>query len=463
MCRAVKGLCDSSACHSSHLDPHSIPLCATNLVNAEWIVVRWSQMLSFHTEITVLTEENGCLPKSSYLAPLNPILKDGLLRVGGRIQRAPVSDEVKFPIILSLDSPVSSLLMKTMHERTGHGGKDQVLSRLQEKFWVIQGGTVAHRVLRSCVFCRCHFSCPWQQMMADLPSDLIDPEQPPFTNTGIDYFGPILVKRGRSQVKRYGALFTCLTCRAVLIEMAESLTRDAFINVLRCFIACGGQVKMIRSDNGSSFIGAEKELRQAIQEWNQSQIESFLLQQGITCLFNAPGASHHGGAWERRIRTTQRIMVGLAREQMLTDDGLTTLFAEAESVLNGRPLTRCSSDPNDFTCLTPNHLLLLKDQQSLPPGIFTNDNNYVCRRWCQVQYLSSLFSKRWLREYLTLLQVRQKWLLPKWSVQVGDLVLVVDQNALRGLGCSVRLITMGVWGMHWLEPNPQSWCARYLN
>ena len=167
--------------------------------------------------------------------------------------------------------------------------------------------------------------------------------------------------------------------------MAESLTTDAFINALRRFIARRGQVRMIRSDNGSNFTGAEKELGQAIKEWNQSQIDSFLLQQGITWRFNAPGASHHGGAWERLIRATRRVMVGLTREQMLNDDGLSTLFAEAESVLNGRPLTRCSTDPNDFSCLTPNHLLLLKDQQSLPPGIFSSHDNYVRRRWRQVQ------------------------------------------------------------------------------
>ena len=262
MRRALKGLRHSSACSSSGLDPRSIPLCATDLKDPELVVVRWSQMLSFPKEITLLSTENGCLPKSSRLTPLNPILKEGLLRVGGRIQRAPVSDEMKFPLILSSDSPVSSLLVKDIHEKTGHGGKDQVLSR----FWLIHGGSVVRRVVKSCVFCRRHFSSPLQQMMADLPSDRMDPEQPPFTNTGIDYFGPILVKRGRSQVKRYGALFPFLTCRAVHIEMAESLTTDAFINALRRFIARRGQVRMIRSDNGSNFTGAEKELGQAIKD-----------------------------------------------------------------------------------------------------------------------------------------------------------------------------------------------------
>ena len=160
----------------------------------------------------------------------------------------------------------------------------------------------------------------------------------------------------------------------------------------------------------------------------------------VTWCFNAPSASHHGGAWERLIRSTWRILLGLRKEQVLDDDGLSTLLAEVESVLNGRPLTKSSSDPQDLTCLTPNHLLLLKDQPSLPPGMFSEADNYVRRRWRQIQYLSDLFWKRWVPEYLTVLQDRQKWLFPKRNVQVNDVVLIVDQGAPRGSWLSGRVI-----------------------
>ena len=129
---------------------------------------------------------------------------------------------------------------------------------------------------------------------------------------------------------------------------------------------------MIRSDNGTNLVGAERELCEAITAMEWEQIESLLLQKNITWRFNVPGASHHGGTWERLIRSTRRVMLGLVKEQTLSDVGLATLFAELESVLNSRPLTRSSSDPNDLTCLTPNHLLPLKDQCCLPPGIFTD-------------------------------------------------------------------------------------------
>ena len=192
------------------------------------------------------------------------------------------------------------------------------------------------------------------------------------------------------------------------------------------------RVRVMRSDNGTNLVGGERELREAIQDWNTYRIETFLQQKNITWFFNAPGASHHGGSWERLIRSSRRIMVGLLKEQTLSDDGLATLLAEVEAILNGRPLTRCSSDSNDLSCLTLNHLLLLKCDQALPPGIFTESDNYVRRRWRQVQYLSDQFWKRWVREYLVLLQERLKWFFPSRNVQVDDVVLVVDSSAPRG-------------------------------
>ena len=100
--------------------------------------------------------------------------------------------------------------------------------------------------------------------MVDIPKDQVTPNLSPFTNVGVDYFGPITIRRGRSTVKRYGVLFTCLLCRTVHIEVAHSLDTDSFINAMRRYISRRGQPKEIRSDNGSNFVGFEKELRGAI-------------------------------------------------------------------------------------------------------------------------------------------------------------------------------------------------------
>ncbi|XP_068757491.1 uncharacterized protein [Montipora capricornis] len=184
----------------------------------------------------------------------------------------------------------------------------------------------------------------------------------------------------------------------------------------------------MRSDNGGNFVRGERELREAVDEWNQTKIHSFLLSNNIKWIFNPPAASHHGGVWERCIRTTRKVMKALLKEQPLNDEGLLTLFAEVESIINGRPITKVSDDPKDSDALTPNHLLLLRSGTSLPPGLFVKGDNYSRRRWRQVQYLADVFWRRWLREYLPALQERQKWGAAKRNFAVNDIVLVFDDT-----------------------------------
>ena len=132
------------------------------------------------------------------------------------------------------------------------------------------------------------------------------------------------------------------------------------------------------------------------------------------------------------IRLVRRVLSSVLHQQKLDDDGLHTVFCEVEAILNDRPITKLSEDANDLEPLTPNHLLLLRGKPALPPGVFEPHDLYVRRRWRQVQYLSDLFWKRWIREYLPLLQERQKWNEKKRSVTAGDIVVIMDSSAPRG-------------------------------
>lgn len=102
--------------------------------------------------------------------------------------------------------------------------------------------------------------------MANLPKDRITPDKPSFSYVGVDFFGLSLVRRGRSEVKGNGVLFTCLTIRAVQIEVVHSL--DSFINSMRRFIARRGEPEQMRSDTGGNCVRAERELRGATKSWN---------------------------------------------------------------------------------------------------------------------------------------------------------------------------------------------------
>ncbi len=167
-------------------------------------------------------------------------------------------------------------------------------------------------------------------------------------------------------VKRYGVLFTCLSCRAVHLEMASSLDTDSCIHALRRFVCRRGQVKHIWSDNGSNLVGAYRELKKAFTNLNSGKIQNAMLQRGIDWSFNPPGVSHHGGVWERLIRSVRWILNSLLHQQVVDDEGLQTLFCEVEAILNNRPITTASSDPFDLEALTPNHILLNKSQPVSP-------------------------------------------------------------------------------------------------
>ncbi len=111
--------------------------------------------------------------------------------------------------------------------------------------------------------------------------------------------------------------------------------------------------------------------KKEIKKWNQARIHDFLVQHSVKWTFNPPAGSHHGGVWERCIRTVRKVMRAITKEQLLNDKSLNTLKCEVEAIVNGQPLTKLSDDPRDLKPLTPNHLLLLRSGSKLPPGIFT--------------------------------------------------------------------------------------------
>ena len=131
---------------------------------------------------------------------------------------------------------MSTLIIEHCHLVSEHSGREYVLSLLREKFWIVKASSAIRRVLSKYVSYRCRQRPVCEQKMADLPVDHLTPDQPPFTSVGFDYLGTFQVKLGRSLVKRYGVIFTCLAIRAVHIEVSHSLDTDSFLLALRKFI-----------------------------------------------------------------------------------------------------------------------------------------------------------------------------------------------------------------------------------
>ena len=420
------------------------PIEAEELKTAELVILKSVQRQVYEEEVVTLTAPQNStegirLKKRSDLYRLDPfVAEDGVLRVGGRLKRSGQPFEVVHPVIMPKDHHVTRLIVADKHEKTGHSGRETTLSEVRMSgYWIIKGRSAVGRHIMKCIKCRRLRGSPCGQKMADLPNERVD-EAEPFTHSGVDCFGPFFVKERRSEVKRWGILFICLSSRAIHLETLNSMTADAFINAYRRFTCRRGKVRSLYHDRGTNFIGGKGQLEAALSEMDQDAIRRTLLEDSCDWVeFNpiTPKASHMGGSWERQIRTVRSALNSLLQDvgQQLDDELLRTLMTEAEAVVNSRPLSCVSmNDTSVVEPITPNHLLTLKSKVVLPlPGRFCRPDVYGRHRWRRVQYLANQFWTRWRREFLPSLQERRKWQHPEPNIGRDDIVVVVDDDAPR--------------------------------
>lgn len=196
--------------------------------------------------------------------------------------------DAKHPVILPTFHHVVSLIIHYYHYLFGHSGLEHVLSMVRESFWIVKGRAAVTKHPNLCFQCKRRQALMGEQKMANLPMGRITPDKLPFTYVSVKCFGPFFVHQGRNTAKRHGVLFTCLTVRAIHIEMVESLDADLFLHSMHRFITRRGMPEEVRSDNGGNFVRREKELQSAIGEWNQEAIAEFFVQQSMRWSFNPP-------------------------------------------------------------------------------------------------------------------------------------------------------------------------------
>lgn len=244
--------------------------------------------------------------------------------------------------------------------------------------------------------------------MANLPSARLGYQQRPFIHCGLDYFGPMTVKIGRRKEKRWVALFTCLTTRAIHLEFVQSASTDSAIMAIRRMIARRGQLAVFYSDNGRNFVGANNELLAIQKGLNFDGQRDYVTDLGTKWHFIPPDAPHMEGAWERLVRSVKNALKITLNEQEPKEEVLRTLLAEAEHSVNSRPLTHVSVDPTDQEALTPNHFLLGSSSGGIVFSRFNGVSSSSRKQWCIAQTYADIFWKRWLKEYLPTLLPRYK-------------------------------------------------------
>ena len=407
---------------------------------AEKALVLAVQQENFPDVIHSLRSGESC--KKGPLRNLCPFLdSDGLMRVGGRLQNSRLPYDVQHPLILPSKTHIATLIIRRAHDVIGHGrGVNEVWAEVKQKYWIIKGREAVKRIKYECYRCRRRHEETMSQVMAPLPVSRCIPLKA-FVNVGVDYAGPFTVKiTRRVSAKRYLCLFTCFLSRAVHLEMAYSLDTPGFLLAFSRMVARRGKPTKVTSDNGSNFIGGESELRALVEELDDVAITNEMSNQGIEWDFNPPEGSHHGGVFESLIKSSKRCMYAILGHRSLADEELHTAIVETEGILNSRPLQYVSCDPDEEPVLTPNHFLIGQMGSQLAP-VGTESLAYNPRhRWRYIQDLMGQFWRRWTKEYLTSLQPRGKWLQERESIKVGDVVLMSNQQAPRGIWPLARVV-----------------------
>lgn len=414
---------------------HAGALSVDELNRSQCLLVRCAQSESFPEVYECLINKlpiKANAKEMNRIASLNVFLDDQqLIRVGGRLSNSTSFNyNKKHPLLLCSKHPLSVLLVRHEHLRLFHAGPQLVLSSLRELFWLLCARNLVRKVVRKCVTCTRIRGKTLTPIMGNLPANRLDPGFP-FERTGVDYAGPIMILnrkgRGSRLVKGYICLFICFLTKAVHLELVTSLSTDDYILALKRFISRRGKPNAIYSDNGKNFVGAAREISGFLSN-NNKHIVNFATNDGIQFHFIPPYSPHFGGLWESGVRSVKYHLRRIVGNANLTYEEFSTVLAQIEAILNSRPLSPLSSDPMDFTPLTPGHFLLGRPLTAPPAEDVKDTNLSRLSRYRRMEQLRQHFWRRWSREYISELQMRTKWKLKKDDIILGSLVLIKEDN-----------------------------------
>lgn len=327
-------------------------------------LIRMVQEEAFPSERRLLLK-GQCLPRYSKLLGLDPFLKDGIVRIGGRLRNAELPFDSKHPAVLPARHRITELIFEDVHRRQLHAGAQGTLAAIRECYWPLGARHTVRKIIRKCMKCFRASPRSSQQIMGNLPAQRTRPARP-FSIVGVDYCGPFFIREGvrktMRKIKSYVILFVCMSTKAVHIELVLNMTTEAYLVAFKRFIARCGRPAEIHSDNGSTFIGANNALKELHDMFNNeerySKIISDLGTEGISWQFIPPRAPHFGGIWEAAVKATKHHLTRVAGEASLNYVQLYTLLTQIEAVLNSRPLTPLSTDPNDLSFLSSADFLI---------------------------------------------------------------------------------------------------------
>uniref|UniRef100_A0A336L4Q0 CSON000201 protein n=1 Tax=Culicoides sonorensis TaxID=179676 RepID=A0A336L4Q0_CULSO len=243
--------------------------------------------------------------------------------------------------------------------------------------------------------------------MSNLPQCRLSPYTHPFTFTGIDCMGPINVVMNRKTQKRWVCLFTCLTVRAIHLEILYGMDHDNFIMAFENFMAIMGRPRDVYCDNGCNFVKAERLLKTEFADINMDLVKEKFENVNTKFHFNPPESPHMGGSWERLVKSIKNTFYSMKPPRTMTDPLLRNFMMLVQGIINSRPLTYVPLSNEEEPALTPNHFLRGTSGDLKPFGVFNDDAKILKSNWLMAQKYADIFWRKWIMEYLPSLNRRK--------------------------------------------------------
>ena len=385
----------------------------------------------FKEEIDML--EKNTLSSTHVLRRLGAFMSDGdfpLLRLSGRLSESShLKESVRYPILLHSASDFATKLIQDRHVNVlkHAGGVKCLVCELHRSYWLIGAFPKIRKVLRECVECSRAFPKPRMQQMAPLPEERVPSDlgscPPVFNSVAVDVAGPWRTSQGRAKarVKRWLLVFRCTVTGAICLDMLWDMSEDGFLRALQRFCNRFQTPQVIICDQGTNFVGGKNTLEDLRKAAGLRSIEF---------RFAPADAPHFSGLVERFVQSAKQALRVILKDATVNDEELYTAFSSAERILNDRPvgLLYEKGDLNDGECLTPSHFMLRgRIGEDLLPKSFSGNK----KRFAYINGLANQFWSRLCKELSIKLRARNKWLHQRGELDVGDVVVVLDDEGHR--------------------------------
>ena len=294
-----------------------------DLREAESRWVKSIQRSSFAEEYRRLLSGESVIYKGQLILYLND---DFVICCRGRLNQSDLPSNTKNPILLPTKHGFTELLVQSKHFAVHHDGTPTTLAAVRENYWIVKGRSLVRKVIRRCTVCRRYdrksFSSP---VLPDLPAERISTE-PPFSNTGIDFTGPLYVRgTGSAEDKVYICLFTCASSRAIYLELTRELSATVFLLAFRRFTSRRGLPRIIMSDNAKTFKHCSREIMKISRA---KEVNRYMTNHQVEWKFIVEKAPWWGGYWERLVQSVKRCLKKTIGRSTLSFDELATVLVE---------------------------------------------------------------------------------------------------------------------------------------